>query len=212
MASDSHFDRAASWYDRVAGLVFGSSIRSLERSLLDKLEGRQSLVWIGGGTGEILPEIIRHYPELSIEYIEISSEMSERAKRRLGREEDHKVRFWHSFEAYSQESSNDDTLLLSCVMDVFDEEELQVTLSKWTSDRPTILAVDFIIPGKGPGRLLANFLIPMMYRFFQITIGLPAHSLPDWRQALRQCGYERKREIRAWAGIMEASVWTPSGI
>lgn len=212
MASDAHFDRAVSWYDALAGLVFGTSIRGLERSLLDELEGKQSLVWIGGGTGKILPEIIWKYPELSIDYIEISSEMSARAKQRLDLGKHCKVRFWDSFEEYSQVSSNGDTLLLSCVMDIFDQEELQLSLSKWTSNRPMVLAVDFIIPEKGPGRLLANLLVPLMYRFFRITIGLPAHPLPDWRLALRQCGYEKKGERWAWAGILEASVWKASGV
>lgn len=212
LTSGFDFDRAAGWYDFLSTLVFGSAIRDLERSLIPHMAERTSLCWIGGGTGALLPEILKTCPSLKIEFVELSSNMRRKAARRIDAHHQDSLRFWPSMEDLSDTGELCDTLFLSCVMDVYTEKQLAPLLCNWTRQRPVILAVDFVVPASGPGRWLAKAMIPLMYRFFHLMIGLPVIPLPDWEATLCRCGYEKQFSKKAWLGMLTASVWVPSGV
>jgi len=91
----NNYDRIATNYDRLSRLVFGKSIIRAQQALLPFVSSPARILIVGGGTGWILEEIAKHCPSgLAIDYVEISSNMLDLARRRDCRE--NQVTFVHT--------------------------------------------------------------------------------------------------------------------
>lgn len=208
-----HFDKSTTWYDRLSKFVFGNRLRNSERKLIPNLPHTGTILWIGGGSGQILPEILKARPNLRILFLDTSEKMNALARNRISDAND-RVEFFTSHAQLKEREEEITAILLFFVLDVFEEEELNEVLPHWTmsSDQKVelLLVADFDYPETGTGRLMASLLIPIMYFFFRLTIQFPTKRLPDWKKSLRHLGYEEKVVNKSLRGVIRSGTWRAS--
>lgn len=206
----THFDKSINWYDSLSSFVFGSRLRQMERELIPHVPDSGTILWIGGGSGQILPEIIAARPSLEILYLDTSEKMVAKAKRRLAGTEA-KVSFFTSLSQITHDQAPLDAVLLFFVLDVFTEQELQEILPIWNScgSKKTnlLLVADFDYPISRLGNLFARMLIPLMYVFFRLSIQIPTKKLPDWKKSLDQLGYTESSITTSLMGVLRSGCW-----
>ena len=74
------FDLIAPYYDSLARLVFGDSIRHCQLEYLDKIPPGAQVLILGGGTGWLLGELMKINPSCRVWYLESSIKMLEMTK------------------------------------------------------------------------------------------------------------------------------------
>lgn len=209
----THFDKSINWYDSLSSFVFGNRLRQMERELIPHLPNSGTILWIGGGSGQILPEMIAARPSLEILYLDTSEKMIGKAKRRLSGTEA-KVSFFTSLSQITRDQGPLEAVLLFYVLDVFNEKELQEILPIWNSyggkKTSVLLVADFDYPMSRLGNLFARLLIPLMYVFFRLSIQIPTKKLPDWKKCLRQSGYTESSVTTSLMGVLRSGCWRTS--
>ncbi|MDP5169321.1 MAG: class I SAM-dependent methyltransferase [Bacteroidia bacterium] len=207
------FDKAASWYDRLATLVYGQRLLAAQREMLEELPENGRVLWVGGGTGTMLPVLLESRPHLHVDYLEESSRMISIAAGRItGREQ--QVSFATSLEYLEPREAEYDAVLLFFVMDVFETRELSLQLQKWlryANPQGKVLVAEFCVPAEQPGRMLAKVLIPTMYSFFRLSIGMSNTRLPDWKGCLEEQGFQEVKRTERLLGIILSACWQVKG-
>lgn len=174
------FDTIASYYDALAKIVYGRSIRRAQEHFLEKIKPGARILILGGGTGEILPALFQRNPNCEVYFIDASQAMITRAKKQKF---EGAVNFIHGTEQHVPE------LLFDCVitsffLDLFPEQKLHMVVGRIaTTMRAESLWIvtDFVNDS-----LWHSALLHVMYWFFNITAKVEATRLADWRKALRR--------------------------
>lgn len=205
-----HFDKSTQWYDRLSKFVFGNYLRNAERILIPHLPHEGTILWIGGGSGQILPEIMEVRPSLSILFLDTSEKMNTLAQNRISNP-NNRVEFFTSHAQLKGRKDEIEAIVLFFVLDVFKEEQLTEILSKWTMNRSKkvklLLVADFDYPEKRTGMLIASLLIPLMYFFFRLTIQFPTKKLPNWKKNLSDLGYKESKVSTNLSGVIRSGCW-----
>jgi ubiquinone/menaquinone biosynthesis C-methylase UbiE len=192
----SGFDMLAPYYDRLARLVFGNSIKHAQQWLLRYLPPNATILIVGGGTGWILEDIAQASPSARIHYLDISQEMI-----RLSRERktgDLHVTF-QCGELWDLDSdSTFDVLLCPFFLDLFQGKKLRQVIQKLDYHlKPggMVLYADFRLAG-GSKRLWSAALIRTMYAFFKLIANISANKLEDPWPVFRHLGYTKVDQRR----------------
>ncbi|MGY3090433.1 tRNA (cmo5U34)-methyltransferase [Hymenobacter sp. UYAg731] len=205
------FDRAAWFYDALAGLVFGSSQQAAQREALGGLPGGAPHVLIlGGGTGWVLGEVLRRVPAATVLYLEASPRMLARARARLAHEfpqAAEQVEFRHGTQAALQPSEQFGAIITFFVLDCIPSADLGAALAQLRAAQchgaPWLVA-DFWPARRG----WRYWLLQLMYLFFRFTTGLRARQMPDLRTALGRLGLAAGHPQLFFGGAMEALIFT----
>lgn len=168
------YRKIAPFYDLLTRIAFGGDFLQSKKQFLDKVENGDSVLIIGGGTGEILPHISKG---TKITYVDSSKEMIEKAKER----NHHGVQFDHcKWDEFNAEGKYD-CILAFYFLDLFSDRILENTLKKvdfYLKPGGILLITDFV----NNRRWHAAFL-GILYFFFRVTTGLKTKKLPSWEQA-----------------------------
>ena len=208
-APPTGFDRVAWCYDALAGLVFGSALKSAQRAALAGLPaGAPHVLLLGGGTGWVLGEVLRRRPAATVLYLEASARMLARAQTRLAREcpsAAAQVEFRHGTQAALGPAERFDAVVTFFVLDCLAAPEVPAALAQLrAAQRPGApwLLADFRPARRGWRRAL----LALMYRFFRLTTGLRARELPDLHPALARLGLRPTQRATFFGGAVEAVV------
>lgn len=205
------FDHVAGFYDPLARLVFGPLLLRVQRAALRAglpTGGAPRVLFIGGGTGQVLPDLLRQAPAAEVVYLEASARMLAQAQQlaaatpgATGR-----VEFRHGTEADVRSDEQFDVILAFFLFDLFPPAELEAMLQRLqrhTHAGTRWLVADFAPPRRGWQRGLQW----LMYRFFGLTAGVRGRRLPDIAGALTRRGL-RLGWAQRWAqGLVQAGVW-----
>ncbi len=187
------FGRVASFYDALAGLVFGGALRRAQRAALAAglpPGPAPRLLVLGGGAGWVLTEIWRQRPQAHVLYLELSAAMLARTSARLRRSPPPPgatVELRQGTEAALRPGEQFDAIITFFVLDCFTEAALPLALARLrAARRPTApwLVADFRPARRGWRR----WLLGTMYLFFRLTVGLRTRQLPPWPAELRKLG------------------------
>lgn len=197
------FDRVAPYYDRLKRLVFGNAVRESERDLLKEISGDSRVLIVGGGSGEMLPELVSQHPDRYVCYVEASARMLDLARRRV--KVDSGVHFICGTHDDIPDGDLFDVIVTPFLLDLYPEGQLRkivASLSGRMTPEGLWLAVDFVNTTRWQRMLLAT-----MYRFFSTTAGVKAKELPPWKHVLMEAGLHLVREKFFWSGFICSSVW-----
>src|SRR4029077_4957980 len=103
-----------------------------------------------------------------------------------------------------------DLVVTHFFLDCFDENELEQIVPKIAAilaPGGIWLVADFAIPERGPGKIWARFLIPIMYTFFGISAGLQTRRLIDPTGRLVACGLNCDPRSMSLGGIVKSDLW-----
>ena len=214
-----NFDRVALVYDTLAGVVFGGALRAAQAwAVANSLPpGAQRILFIGGGTGWVLPAVLARAPAAQVVYLEASAAMLARARAHLARTapaaDQVRVEWRCGTEAVlradgeaEEQKEVFDAVLTFFFLDLFGPTDLPALLARLTAHaapEAAWLVADFAPPRTRWQRAL----LAVMYRFFRLTTGLRNQTLPDWPAALQTAGWQLVRERAFVGGAVRAGAW-----
>lgn len=196
------FNRLAPIYDALARVAIGKGIRTSQLHFLNHLRERRKLLILGGGTGWILPCIIKSNPTIQIDYVDISHRMIEQARSNVSA--DFQVRFIVGTEENIPDK-NYDCVITNFYLDLFDDVNLgHAVFCIKNSILPNAIwvATDFIDEKPWHRRVLA-----IMYWFFRLTTGLRTKKLPLWEKELRNAGGTQLEIAKYSRGFIKSIVF-----
>jgi len=206
----NNYDHVASFYDRLAQLIFGSTIRKSQFSLLHYNFSNSKIVIVGGGTGAILEELgkLKTAP-LTITFIEISEKMLRKAKKKNAG--CHKVKYIHSDVEHFTANDSFDIIITPFLFDNFTTDKAKRVFNHLNDmlDREGIwLFTDFYISSETP--LWQRLLLKLMYRFFKILARVEANQLPDTASLFASAAYSCEQEIFFYGNFIRAALYRKS--
>ncbi|GAB2540753.1 class I SAM-dependent methyltransferase [Spirosoma aerophilum] len=203
-----NFNWIAPLYDGLAFVVFGHQLKRAQIAYLNRIPVGASVLIVGGGTGWLLEQVLRHCQPGQVVYLETSAQMVARASQRILKKmvpgsvdfrvgDEHRLRPGEQF----------DVIMTPFVLDLFSESTLldQFIPSLLTTLNPTGLwsVTDFVNPPSAWQKALLWFMI----RFFRLTAGIEARKLVDWQQCLNKSGLRSMDRQSRVGGMVSAEVW-----
>ena len=202
--SKNSFDSIAPWYDALAKLVFGKSIKASQVYYLQELPTKGRILIIGGGTGWILKEVLKVRPELEIDYVEASQKMIDLARKN---ESSHRVNYILTRELAIPELEYD-AIITNFFLDVFDKDNLITVMSKLRGHLKrggVWLCTDF----KNTEKVYHKVLLKVMHLFFRRVSNLEARELQDFERQFETLSLERVGSNSFYGGMILSNVYRP---
>jgi tRNA (cmo5U34)-methyltransferase len=199
------FDWIAPYYDSLARLAFGDSIRHCQLEYLDKIPPGAKVLILGGGTGWLLGELMKINPSCRVWYVESSIKMLERTKARCGGVSNPEIIFIHGTEKNLQRYTeiHFETVITNFYFDLFTSTSLNIALGdikKCLSPCVTLLVSEFVARTRWQ-----RLLLFLMYRFFRWACAIEARNLPDWEDKLEKNGFVQRSETSFYFGFIKSS-------
>ncbi|MBC7862750.1 MAG: class I SAM-dependent methyltransferase [Bacteroidia bacterium] len=195
------------FYDFFAFIFFGNAIWRSQKHFVPELSASKSVLILGGGTGKILEELMKHKTGENYFYVDVSDKMILKTKKRIQKHFPEKL----NTVAFICGSVNDlpyqtnfDLIVTPFVLDFFSDAELAEAmnaLNKKLSPDGKWLFTDFNIPQKGFMRLLSKIYISILYFFFRIVCGLRVERLPDFEKYFSELNFKMEKE-KYFFGVM----------
>ena len=179
------FDFLVPFYDVLARLFIGKSIIISQLYFLKRFKECNHLLIVGGGSGWLLDFLCRECPDVSIDYIDVSTGMLNRAKKRL--RDNHRINFIQGTEDDIPDRLYDG-VITNFYLDMFDEKSLNLVIGKVKRSLAKSafwVVTDFVIARRGH-----EVMVWWMYRFFRIIARIEATRLPDWQRQMKVAGSE----------------------
>ncbi|HMG89278.1 MAG TPA: methyltransferase domain-containing protein [Chryseolinea sp.] len=200
------FDWIAPYYDSLARLVFGDSIRRCQIEYLDEIPPGSKVLILCGGTGWLLAEIMKANPTCTVWYVESSIKMLEIAKARFSDLSNAEILFIHGTEKNLQQYNDTyfDAVITNFYFDVFTSsslDEAMTYIQKCVYPGSKLLVSDFV-----DRSWWQRFLLFLMYRFFRWTCAIEARNLPDWQRQLERAGFTQRSTTSFYGGFIKTSV------
>lgn len=177
------FNSIAPYYDQLASLIFGSSIRNAQTYYLKQVPAGAKVLVLGGGTGWWLKQLKRDSPHSKIWFIEASSEMLNRVDENScdglvcihGTEEDiPSIQF--------------DVVITYFFLDMFDEINMRRVIDRIKDslkENGIWLISDFVNHS-----FWHRTLLFLMYNFFWLLGAVSVRKLIDWGKILMDLKFE----------------------
>ena len=200
------YDTVASFYDALAGLIFGDVQLQAQEYLLSHIPPNSNVLIVGGGSGWILDAINKLHPSgLTITYIDASRGMMALAKQRATA--GHSITFIaDSIENIKLGDGSFDIVITPFLFDNFtapDCKSIFVKLHKALNGNGAWLFADFRQPVLWKHKLL----LKTMYLFFGIIAGIKAKQLPGTDSLFAEAGYTQVAQREYWDGFISAMVY-----
>lgn len=182
----NNFDRIAFLYDRLAKLIFSSSIKNAQLVHLDVIPDKGKVLIIGGGTGWILNEIFKKKLDVHITYIELSQKMLHSSKRSVSKSKVSQVHFIHGDEeSLKLLKSQFDVIITNFFLDVFQEKRLlkvMYDLKLLLNQDGFWINTDFVKHYDSGYNFWKRGLIKIMYIFFRILCNVEGSRLLNFKE------------------------------
>lgn len=180
------FDRLAPIYTRLSQIFFGKSLERAQAHLLDVIKTNDRVLILGGGSGDLLKQLLKNKPQISVDYIDISEKMIGLARER--NQNPTTVNFIIGTEQ-NIPTGTYSIIITNFYLDLFSDNTLPHVIHKikvHTNPGTQWLVTDFVSK-----KNWHKIMLWVMYRFFRITTGIEARSLPDWERHLTHTGLDQ---------------------
>lgn len=170
------FDFLAPFYDGLARLFIGKDIVNAQLHFLKVFKECNTLLILGGGSGWILDFLGGEFPDLKIDYIDISPEMLNSARKRSGNHRP--INFILGTESNIPDQLYDG-VISNFYLDMFDDNGLSIVIEKIKKSlngSAFWVVTDFVNEQRGH-----RLKLWLMYRFFRMVANIEASRLPDWQ-------------------------------
>ena len=182
-------------YDQLARLVFGGAILRSQHALLAShasvLASSRRIVWIGGGTGRALNNLLVLAPHAQVIYIEPSARMMTQALRDVSQQHRHRVQWIHQDHLWlwgpqaETEAYEIDVLITAFFLDVLTEPDCRALARRMGLRAKWWLFADFV-PQR---RRWAKLFIKFMYLCFTLMTRIKQRDMLDLISILRAEGW-----------------------
>lgn len=195
----NNFNFVAPFYDQLARLIFGKSIKQSQTWLLPFIPENATVLLIGGGTGWLLTEMQQTTKAGKILYLEASEKMLQRSQKRYAsspKNSKTKVAFRLGNETALAPEESFDVIITPFLLDLFLPENLDKLMQhlyRQLKPNGKWLVADF--EPKNATHFWQKSLLRIMVQFFKITANLQSNTLPDLEKAF--AGYPLNQNAKA---------------
>jgi ubiquinone/menaquinone biosynthesis C-methylase UbiE len=207
------FDRIAPHYRWLETVAFGNALQKARNYWVNEVPRPKRALLVGEGNGRFLCELLRVYPKINVDCVDLSPHMLEVARGRLERlhpESCHFVQFLHCDILEWSPSHSYDLLVTHFFLDCFDERRLESIVEKLADaarDNSIWLIADFTIPSEMLARAHAIFWLRLMYAFFRICAQIDTKHLVDPLRYLESAGFKRiSTKLSRW-GMLQTALY-----
>ncbi|HSI76839.1 MAG TPA: class I SAM-dependent methyltransferase [Lunatimonas sp.] len=198
------YNRIAWIYDRLSRWCLGRQFTQSKYRYLDSIRTGETVLILGGGTGENLPEIVERIgAQGRVYFMDASIAMIEKAKGRF-QSLPTNIQFLHSADLSLLNNLKPDFILTQYFLDVLDDKQLELLFNQLAEigDKYTEwIFVDFYtIPKK-------RWLINMLIGLFRIVVDHPRRDLPDYKVFFDRWGWKEKETCSFKEGFIQAKVY-----
>jgi ubiquinone/menaquinone biosynthesis C-methylase UbiE len=208
------FDRIARHYRLLETIGFGPDLQRARVFWVDKITRPQRVLILGEGNGRFLCELLRVYPNVTVDCVDASVQMLKLARARVlaTRPESfaqvcflhQDILTWSTQDAY-------DLLVTHFFLDCFRCDEMKAIIDKLTraaAPNAAWLLADFTIPARGVlVRAHAKLCVRMMYWLFRSVAGISADELVDPSPYLQANGFARTSCQLSRTGMLKSELW-----
>jgi ubiquinone/menaquinone biosynthesis C-methylase UbiE len=212
-------DAIAPFYEQVEHLCFGRQLEQARLTFLSETQTARRALICGGGDGRFLAQLLITNPQVTVDFVDLSSTMIGIAKQRLHREAPtsvQRVTFHHGdIRSFTPLAGPYDLLVTNFFLDCFSDGDLRAVIariSRWATRDATWIVSDFLESQKGISKLWTRGITQSLYAAFRLTTGLRVTRLPKYVPALRDAGYQVRQQRILSAGLLHSSVWNPAKI
>jgi ubiquinone/menaquinone biosynthesis C-methylase UbiE len=199
-----NYDKVAPYYDFLSRLVYGNAINHAHAFLVSFIPPGSSVLIVGGGTGQILTEIVKkHSSGLRIVFVDNSAKMIALAKRKFV-------------------GSNLVTFITDTIQNVILQQSFDVAITPFLFDNFSSITASSVFSKinrlvKPQGLVLfADFvannfwqksLLRIMYSFFRFTSNIEARQLPDTALLFKLSSYTIQTQQAFFRNFIVAIVY-----
>lgn len=195
------YDRIASYYDYLS-LVLGRAYRKSKNSFLSDFDQGDLILYVGGGTGANLVEMLRQIgDEGEVCYVEASFQMIERAKNRVPTHLQSRISFINESDFSKIPLRTFDRVITQYFLDILSDQEilkLFQEISFRTDKNSQWIFVDFF---EVKGR---RWLVKSMILFFRAITHNPRKELPEYRKYFDRFGWQIEKTQLFNQGFIQA--------
>jgi ubiquinone/menaquinone biosynthesis C-methylase UbiE len=213
-------DRIASHYETLERLSFGRCLERARLAFLDDARSAQHALLCGAGDGRFLARLLRANLAVSVDFVDLSAEMTRLARHRvagMGPAFARRVQFHHGDIreiaprlASPRGEQRYDLIVTHFFLDCFSDSDLRgVTrlLAAASAPGSRWIVSEFRESRSPLTRLWTRALIRALYFAFRVTTGLRVTRLPDYLAALSAAGYTLRAEQPSLLGLLHSSLW-----
>lgn len=170
-----NYNYIAPYYDVLSRLCFLNRQQKAHKIILNHLKSNDKILWLGGGSGWFLKEIDNLEIKLSIDYVEVSSVMMEKAKER--KLKNISIHFIQEDILKFIPNQEYDVIITAFIFDHFQVNECEMMFNRFNSFlRPNGIWVyiDFNEVQNHFQRLLTHSMV----LFFSVIAGIKTNDFP----------------------------------
>ena len=185
------FDFLAPFYDILAGIVFGKTIKRSQIAFLTQIRPGDNILLLGGGTGWILTELFQAENNIKVTYVDSSRSMIQLAKQKLDKDNMDKVEFINASYRNIELKEKYRIVFTPFFLDMFDLEEVQHILARFKD----VLSSDgiWLVADFTNSKSLTNtMLLKIMYQFFRNLCGIKAEKLVNFDLIFKEMGFKKE--------------------
>lgn len=200
----NHFDRIAEIYDVLARLVFGRSIVKAQTNYLPRIEENSKVLFLGGGSGWLVEELMKYCPSAQVWYIEASAKMISLTQKRNFPQMN--ITFIHGTEESIPEDLVFNTIITNFYLDLFPgivQRKIIQRIASKLAPHGNWFVTDFVDEGK----IWQRLLLKSMYIFFRFTSKIQANELADWRKQLQEIGFKKMESTAFFRGFIISAIY-----
>lgn len=204
----NNYNKIASFYDALAKLVFGQAQIDAQKDQLAYLNPGDKILIVGGGTGWILDEIAKLFPQkTTVDFVEASAKMIAIAKKR--RVSYGLVAFINIPIEEFRPNKKYDVVITSFFFDNFNQEHAKKNFSiidNCLKKNGLWFFSDFYVRQINK-TTWKSLMLKVMYLFFNLTANVEAKRLVSMQSVFKDNGFEAVTERWHYKRFIRAVVY-----
>jgi len=190
-------------YDFLSKMVFGKKQDYTNKLFLGEIPAKARVLVVGGGTGKIIEYLNDLERDLEVDYVDISSKMIARSKRRANKSL--KLSFYcQSIIDFTGQDY--DVIIANFFFDQLPQkigQKIAINLRRKLNKGGFIIFSDFI----ETKNLWDRFILAAMISFFRFTANLNINCLPDYGRLFRQANLIQVRSSHSSRNIISSIIY-----
>ncbi len=195
----NNYNLIAPFYDFICRIVFGNSIVNAQLAYLKQLPKQGRVLFMGGGSGLLLRQLVLLRPQLYIDYVDASSKMIKSSQNKVEGIA-HNVHFICG-EANAIPSCQYDAVLTFFYLDLFETGYRQFifkTLNDKLKNKGTWLIADFNIPKSSLQKILEKF----MFYFLKLTTRIESKQVENYKALFNRSEFDKLDESEYFSAFI----------
>jgi len=201
----NQYDFIASYYDNLAGLVFGQCLFNAQLLFFSKIPLNANVLILGGGTGWFLPQLFKINATIQVWYVDISEKMISMARKVDVPQQN--IQFICGTQENIPQDVFFDVIILPFFVDGFLLSPLKDVLCKIktnTSKNSIWIVTDFY----KPQRNIDKWKLWLTYKFFGKIVNNPNKKPVPWWNAFDELDFKTLEEVTLNYQLIKSTIYT----